>query len=56
MTGVRSYYDEGKRMAEMLNMDYHKGAGLEVSFFFLFIYFFLTILNISVNVYFRLIN
>ena len=56
MTGVRSYYDEGKRMAEMLNMDYHKGAGLEVSFFFFFIYFFLTILNISVNVYFRLIN
>ena len=52
MTGVRSYYDEGKRMAEMLNMDYHKGAGLEVSFFF----FFFTKLNISVNVYFRLIN
>ena len=53
MTGVRSYYDEGKRTAEMLNMDYHRGAGLEVIFFF---FFFFTKLNISVNVYFRLIN
>ena len=36
MTGVRSCYDEGKRTAETLNMDYHRGAGLEVSFFFFF--------------------
>jgi len=36
MTGVRSCYDEGKRTAETLNMDYHRGAGLEVSLFFIF--------------------
>ncbi|KAG6506484.1 hypothetical protein ZIOFF_031807 [Zingiber officinale] len=28
--GVRSCYDEGKRTAETLTMDYHRGAGLEV--------------------------
>ncbi|KAJ1292391.1 hypothetical protein BS78_02G387400 [Paspalum vaginatum] len=28
--GVRSCYDEGKRTAETLAMDYHRGAGLEV--------------------------
>jgi len=29
-TGVRSCYDEGKRTAETLAMDYHRGAGVEV--------------------------
>ncbi|KAK2412063.1 UDP-glucuronic acid decarboxylase [Trifolium repens] len=28
--GVRSCYDEGKRVAETLAMDYHRGAGIEV--------------------------
>ncbi|XP_051113898.1 UDP-glucuronic acid decarboxylase 1-like [Andrographis paniculata] len=28
--GVRSCYDEGKRTAETLSMDYHRGAGVEV--------------------------
>ncbi|CAL4950169.1 unnamed protein product [Urochloa decumbens] len=28
--GVRSCYDEGKRTAETLTMDYHRGANLEV--------------------------
>ncbi|KAK1592768.1 hypothetical protein Q3G72_030001 [Acer saccharum] len=28
--GVRSCYDEGKRTAETLTMDYHRGAGIEV--------------------------
>ncbi|GAA0159926.1 decarboxylase [Lithospermum erythrorhizon] len=28
--GVRSCYDEGKRVAETLAMDYHRGAGVEV--------------------------
>ncbi|CAL1397243.1 unnamed protein product [Linum trigynum] len=28
--GVRSCYDEGKRVAETLTMDYHRGAGIEV--------------------------
>jgi UDP-glucuronate decarboxylase len=27
---VRSCYDEGKRTAETLTMDYHRGASLEV--------------------------
>ncbi|KAI3506616.1 hypothetical protein L1887_21176 [Cichorium endivia] len=27
--GVRSCYDEGKRTAETLTMDYHRGAGVE---------------------------
>jgi hypothetical protein len=31
VTGVRSCYDEGKRTAETLTMDYHRGAGVEVS-------------------------
>lgn len=31
-TGVRSCYDEGKRTAETLTMDYHRGAGVEVNF------------------------
>ena len=35
--GERSCYDEGKRTAETLTMDYHRGAGVEV-FFFLDIY------------------
>ena len=35
-TGVRSCYDEGKRTAETLTMDYHRGAGVEVSFFIIF--------------------
>ena len=30
VTGVRSCYDEGKRTAETLTMDYHRGAGVEV--------------------------
>ena len=30
LTGVRSCYDEGKRTAETLTMDYHRGAGVEV--------------------------
>ena len=29
-TGVRSCYDEGKRTAETLAMDYHRGANVEV--------------------------
>lgn len=29
--GVRSCYDEGKRTAETLTMDYHRGANLEVT-------------------------
>ena len=29
--GVRSCYDEGKRTAETLTMDYHRGANLEVA-------------------------
>lgn len=32
VTGVRSCYDEGKRTAETLTMDYHRGAGVEVIF------------------------
>ncbi|VAH89508.1 unnamed protein product [Triticum turgidum subsp. durum] len=28
--GIRSCYDEGKRTAETLTMDYHRGAGVEV--------------------------
>ena len=32
MTGVRSCYDEGKRTAETLTMDYHREAAVEVSF------------------------
>lgn len=34
-TGVRSCYDEGKRTAETLTMDYHRGAEVEVCVFFL---------------------
>ncbi|KAI4349662.1 hypothetical protein L6164_010226 [Bauhinia variegata] len=30
ISGVRSCYDEGKRTAETLTMDYHRGAGVEV--------------------------
>lgn len=30
--GERSCYDEGKRTAETLTMDYHRGAGVEVTF------------------------
>ena len=30
LIGVRSCYDEGKRTAETLTMDYHRGANLEV--------------------------
>ena len=30
LLGVRSCYDEGKRTAETLTMDYHRGANLEV--------------------------
>ncbi|KAI3668273.1 hypothetical protein L6452_43350 [Arctium lappa] len=30
LAGVRSCYDEGKRTAETLAMDYHRGAGVEV--------------------------
>ena len=37
-TGVRSCYDEGKRTAETLTMDYHRGAGVEVSFFYLLLF------------------
>ena len=33
-TGVRSCYDEGKRTAETLTMDYHRGANVEVGLFF----------------------
>lgn len=29
--GVRSCYDEGKRTAETLTMDYHRGAEVEVT-------------------------
>jgi len=34
LPGVRSCYDEGKRTAETLAMDYHRGAGVEVSIYF----------------------
>lgn len=37
LSGVRSCYDEGKRTAETLTMDYHRGAGVEVSLFVIFI-------------------
>ncbi|KAL3727689.1 hypothetical protein ACJRO7_032429 [Eucalyptus globulus] len=30
VAGVRSCYDEGKRTAETLTMDYHRGLGIEV--------------------------
>ena len=30
IVGERSCYDEGKRTAETLTMDYHRGAGVEV--------------------------
>ena len=30
--GERSCYDEGKRTAETLAMDYHRGAGVEVNY------------------------
>lgn len=30
LPGVRSCYDEGKRTAETLAMDYHRGAGVQV--------------------------
>lgn len=30
-SGVRSCYDEGKRTAETLTMDYHRGGGVEVN-------------------------
>lgn len=30
--GVRSCYDEGKRTAETLTMDYHRGADVEVKY------------------------
>jgi len=36
-TGVRSCYDEGKRTAETLTMDYHRGANVEVCFLFHYI-------------------
>lgn len=32
LAGVRSCYDEGKRTAETLTMDYHRGLGIEVTF------------------------
>jgi len=35
--GVRSCYDEGKRVAETLAMDYHRGAGIEVCCFHIMI-------------------
>lgn len=31
VSGVRSCYDEGKRTAETLTMDYHRGADVEVT-------------------------
>jgi len=34
VTGVRSCYDEGKRTAETLTMDYHRGANVEVGYSF----------------------
>lgn len=33
LPGVRSCYDEGKRTAETLAMDYHRGAGVQVGHF-----------------------
>ena len=33
--GVRSCYDEGKRTAETLTMDYHRGADVQVRLFLL---------------------
>lgn len=33
LSGVRSCYDEGKRTAETLAMDYHRGAGVQVGHF-----------------------
>ena len=35
LLGERSCYDEGKRTAETLTMDYHRGAELEVTIIFL---------------------
>lgn len=35
--GVRSCYDEGKRTAETLTMDYHRGAEVEV-YYYSFVY------------------
>lgn len=40
MPGVRSCYDEGKRTAETLTMDYHRGANVEVSILIFFINFY----------------
>lgn len=37
VTGVRSCYDEGKRTAETLTMDYHRGAEVEVITLFYFL-------------------
>lgn len=34
--GVRSCYDEGKRTAETLAMDYHRGADVQVLFLVLY--------------------
>lgn len=34
LLGERSCYDEGKRTAETLSMDYHRGAGVEVAYIF----------------------
>ena len=34
ISGERSCYDEGKRTAETLAMDYHRGAGVEVGHVF----------------------
>lgn len=31
LAGVRSCYDEGKRTAETLAMDYHRGADVQVN-------------------------
>lgn len=33
LPGVRSCYDEGKRTAETLAMDYHRGADVQVGHF-----------------------
>lgn len=48
-TGVRSCYDEGKRTAETLTMDYHRGANVEVCVF-------ISVLIITIGLYYKIEN
>lgn len=40
VAGVRSCYDEGKRTAETLSMDYHRGLGIEVCLIYSTLFFY----------------